>query len=137
MYDISLQLPGNVKLGSTDDESLSRKKGKGKQIEDDELIKSEDDTPKTQLVTLDIFAGCGGLSEGLGQSGNLNTRLLSALKLARGHTFRSLLFRRCVFYVIISIGNCRQVCHRPNGQSNTKNLLVKRLSLITQELQCL
>lgn len=77
MYDTSLQLPGNVKLVSTDDESMSRKKGKGKQIEDDELIKSKDESPETRLATLDIFAGCGGLSEGLEQSGNLITLLLT------------------------------------------------------------
>ncbi|XP_057547555.1 DNA (cytosine-5)-methyltransferase 1A-like [Amaranthus tricolor] len=82
------QLPGNVKLGSTDDESLSRKKGKGKQIEDDELIKSEDDTPKTQLATLDIFAGCGGLSEGLEQSGVSQTKWAIEYEEPAGEAFK-------------------------------------------------
>ena len=49
-------------------------KNKGKQICDDEQAGSEKkDTviPDNCLATLDIFAGCGGLSEGLQISGNV------------------------------------------------------------------
>ena len=51
----------------------SLKKNKGKQICDDKQAGSEKDivVPENSLATLDIFAGCGGLSEGLQLSGNV------------------------------------------------------------------
>jgi DNA (cytosine-5)-methyltransferase 1 len=48
------------------------KKNKGKEICDDTLggsDKKKDIPSENTLATLDIFAGCGGLSEGLQQSG--------------------------------------------------------------------
>jgi DNA (cytosine-5)-methyltransferase 1 len=64
------QLPPNVKL------TLLRKapasKNKGKQICDDDQAgsnKQKIGPIQNCLTTLDIFAGCGGLSEGLQQSG--------------------------------------------------------------------
>lgn len=69
-----MQLPSNIKLqystGQNDDATLRKKKGKCKEVENDsepEKVASE----QNRLSTLDIFAGCGGLSEGLGQSGRL------------------------------------------------------------------
>lgn len=73
MYYGNLQLPSNVRVYSVDDESMSRKKkGKGKEGEDDDAVRQKDESSKKRLATLDIFAGCGGLSEGLEQSGSLN-----------------------------------------------------------------
>jgi hypothetical protein len=43
---------------------------KGDSISEPELEKRTSN--EIRLATLDIFAGCGGLSEGLHQSGNLN-----------------------------------------------------------------
>ena len=54
------------------DSSLRKNKGKCKEGEDDlEAEKSKENC----LATLDIFAGCGGLSEGLQQSGILSPPL--------------------------------------------------------------
>ena len=67
------QLPTNVKLVTLTRKAPASKKNKGKQICDDEQVGSEKDTvmPENCLATLDIFAGCGGLSEGLQLSGNV------------------------------------------------------------------
>ncbi|CAM0914065.1 unnamed protein product [Alopecurus aequalis] len=62
------QLPSNVKLMTLTRKAPASKKNKGKQICDDEQVGSEKDTENC-LATLDIFAGCGGLSEGLQLSG--------------------------------------------------------------------
>ena len=51
-----------------------RKKGKCKEGEDDlECDKQIEASQENCLATLDIFAGCGGLSEGLKLSGKLNS----------------------------------------------------------------
>ncbi|KAL6638047.1 hypothetical protein ACP70R_025619 [Stipagrostis hirtigluma subsp. patula] len=67
------QLPPNAKLMSLIRRAPSAsKKNKGKQICDDEeagFDKQKDGPSEYRLATLDIFAGCGGLSEGLQQSG--------------------------------------------------------------------
>ncbi|KAJ7517728.1 hypothetical protein O6H91_21G038100 [Diphasiastrum complanatum] len=74
------QLPANVKLSPKISErfathckledSSSKFKGKGKMVEDVQpLAISEEVSAEHALTTLDIFAGCGGLSEGLQQSG--------------------------------------------------------------------
>ncbi|XP_006650735.1 DNA (cytosine-5)-methyltransferase 1A [Oryza brachyantha] len=65
------QLPPNIKLVSLIRKVPASKKNKGKQICDIEL--GDSDKPKDRqsdncLATLDIFAGCGGLSEGLQRS---------------------------------------------------------------------
>lgn len=73
------QLPANVKLStlksptmkgkSTADEFANAKR-KGKAIESEESVKEQISVkPLPSLSSLDIFAGCGGLSEGLHQSG--------------------------------------------------------------------
>jgi len=69
-----MQLPANVKLWSHNGKvanTASRKnKGKGKCIEGEQDHDQWKDVPQeSRLATLDIFAGCGGLSEGLQQSG--------------------------------------------------------------------
>lgn len=77
---LHVQLPSNIKLqystGKSNDDSASRKKkGKCKEGENDtepEKVVSNEH----RLTTLDIFAGCGGLSEGLEQSGMLIAYLL-------------------------------------------------------------
>ncbi|KAJ7541010.1 hypothetical protein O6H91_10G041100 [Diphasiastrum complanatum] len=79
------QLPANVKLSSKIserftaqcklEEKSAKSKGKGKLVEDDRpLPKSDEMSSEHVLRTLDIFAGCGGLSEGLQQSGVTDTR---------------------------------------------------------------
>ncbi|CAM0876888.1 unnamed protein product [Alopecurus aequalis] len=70
------QLPNNVKLMTMTRKATASKKNKGKQICNDEQVGSEKDTviPENCLATLDIFAGCGGLSEGLQLSGASHTK---------------------------------------------------------------
>ncbi|KAL2231357.1 UNVERIFIED_CONTAM: DNA (cytosine-5)-methyltransferase 1B [Sesamum indicum] len=68
------QLPSHIKLRYStrqlNDDSTSRKKGKCKEGEiDSESAKMKEASEGNRLSTLDIFAGCGGLSEGLEQSG--------------------------------------------------------------------
>uniref|UniRef100_A0A8R7QJG5 Cytosine-specific methyltransferase n=1 Tax=Triticum urartu TaxID=4572 RepID=A0A8R7QJG5_TRIUA len=70
------QLPTNVKLTLARKAPASRK-NKGKQICDDEQAgsdKHKDETPEKSFSTLDIFAGCGGLSEGLHLAGASRTK---------------------------------------------------------------
>lgn len=68
------QLPGNVKLTSPTGKVITTsRKGKGKLKEgecdpDDRNLSVA--SQENRLATLDIFAGCGGLSEGLQKSGN-------------------------------------------------------------------
>ncbi|OEL19493.1 DNA (cytosine-5)-methyltransferase 1A, partial [Dichanthelium oligosanthes] len=72
------QLPPNVKLMSLIGRAPSAsKKNKGKQICDDEQAgsdKKKDMPSENTLATLDIFAGCGGLSEGLQLAGASQTK---------------------------------------------------------------
>lgn len=73
------QLPANIKLSSIKNPAMKGKsaivedtyaRSKGKAIESEALLKEQSCTkPASHLSTLDIFAGCGGLSEGLHQSG--------------------------------------------------------------------
>lgn len=83
------QLPSNVRLDSLVDESMSRKKkGKGKEGEDDETVKQKDESLKQRLATLDIFSGCGGLSEGLEQSGVSQTKWAIEYEEPAGEAFK-------------------------------------------------
>lgn len=76
------QLPAHVKLCSSKNSMVDdimygrKKKGKCKEGENDSVVidKQQAESPKNQLATLDIFAGCGGLSEGLQQSGVSQTK---------------------------------------------------------------
>lgn len=63
--------------GSFNDATNQKRKGKSVEREAglDCIDKKQDAAPKNCLATLDIFAGCGGLSEGLHQSGNTFFRL--------------------------------------------------------------
>ncbi|XVF16901.1 hypothetical protein REPUB_Repub10bG0070900 [Reevesia pubescens] len=69
------QLPAQIKLrystGIVDNDiAYQKKKGKSKQEENElEVDKQKEAAKENRLSTLDIFAGCGGLSEGLHQSG--------------------------------------------------------------------
>jgi hypothetical protein len=70
-------LPAHVKVkyssGHTADAAARKKKGKckeGDSISEPDLERKTSN--EKRLATLDIFAGCGGLSEGLHQSGNPN-----------------------------------------------------------------
>ncbi|XWS41226.1 hypothetical protein CRYUN_Cryun17cG0062700 [Craigia yunnanensis] len=69
------QLPAQMKLrystGIVDNDiAYQKKKGKSKQEENElEVEKQKETAQENRLATLDIFAGCGGLSEGLHQSG--------------------------------------------------------------------
>ena len=67
------QLPPNVRFMSMVQKvTTASKKNKGKEICETDQIDSGKwlDVPKeNRLATLDIFAGCGGLSEGLQQAG--------------------------------------------------------------------
>ena len=72
---IGKQLPAQMKLrystGIVDNDiAYQKKKGKSKQEENElEVEKQKAAAQENRLATLDIFAGCGGLSEGLHQSG--------------------------------------------------------------------
>ncbi|CAO2815256.1 unnamed protein product [Amaranthus hypochondriacus] len=68
------QLPGNIRLHSVFDESMFRKKEKGIDGDHDEAVNQKGESLTKRLATLDIFAGCGGLSEGLEQSGVAQTK---------------------------------------------------------------
>lgn len=78
------QLPANVKLSSLKSASMKGKsavdeialaKRKGKAIESEEPVKEQLPVKSLpSLSSLDIFAGCGGLSEGLHQSGAALTK---------------------------------------------------------------
>ena len=70
-------MPAHIKVkyssGHTADAAARKKKGKKGKCKEGDSISEPDLERKTsnekRLATLDIFAGCGGLSEGLHQSG--------------------------------------------------------------------
>ena len=72
------QLPVHIKMRysarkAVDDAATRKRKGKGKVGEDDLKVERQKTAfQENCLATLDIFAGCGGLSEGLQQSGSLS-----------------------------------------------------------------
>ncbi|KAG7612367.1 Bromo adjacent homology (BAH) domain [Arabidopsis suecica] len=67
------QLPANMKPKFStikDDTLLRKKKGKGVESEiESEIVKPVEPPKEIRLATLDIFAGCGGLSHGLKKAG--------------------------------------------------------------------
>jgi len=71
-------LPAHIKVkyssGHTADAAARKKKGKckeGDNISEPDLERKT--STEKRLATLDIFAGCGGLSEGLHQAGKFNS----------------------------------------------------------------
>ncbi|KAK1287655.1 DNA (cytosine-5)-methyltransferase 1B [Acorus calamus] len=87
------QLPASVKLRTSEtaiqDATLRKKKGKCKEGEADENIDPlHNKTQEKRLATLDIFAGCGGLSEGLQKSGVSNTKWAIEYEEPAGEAFK-------------------------------------------------
>ncbi|KAL5560163.1 hypothetical protein UlMin_036374, partial [Ulmus minor] len=88
------QLPANVKLRfstgtSSNTNAARKKKGKGIEGENDlEVEKQKDTSQEKRLATLDIFAGCGGLSEGLHQSGASLTKWAIEYEEPAGNAFK-------------------------------------------------
>ncbi|KAL3814578.1 hypothetical protein ACJIZ3_015846 [Penstemon smallii] len=86
-------LPSHIKLryspGQPNHDAMSKKKGKCKEGEtDSEFGKLNEASQANRLATLDIFAGCGGLSEGLHQSGVSLTKWAIEYEEAAGDAFR-------------------------------------------------
>lgn len=88
----------------------------------DEVGELNETSPQNRLSTLDIFAGCGGLSEGLQHSGNFH---LSAYCSCNGWGLNFCL--KVLFF---------QVSQIQIGQLNTKRLLEMHLDLIIQRQRC-
>ncbi|XP_057469213.1 DNA (cytosine-5)-methyltransferase 1B-like [Actinidia eriantha] len=62
------QLPDHIRLSVVDEATKRKKKGKFKEG-GNSFHERKDDSSTNRLATLDIFAGCDGLSEGLQQAG--------------------------------------------------------------------
>ncbi|CAL1381124.1 unnamed protein product [Linum trigynum] len=88
------QLPANIKLsysrmGDNNDVASRKRKGKGKEGDNDvEVEKPREESQGNCLATLDIFAGCGGLSEGLRQAGVSMTKWAIEYEEPAGEAFR-------------------------------------------------
>uniref|UniRef100_A0ACD5X5C0 Uncharacterized protein n=1 Tax=Avena sativa TaxID=4498 RepID=A0ACD5X5C0_AVESA len=85
------KLPTNVKLMALTRKAPASQKNKGKEICDDEQAGSEKKDavkPDNCLATLDIFAGCGGLSEGMRLSGASQTKWAIEYEKPAGEAFR-------------------------------------------------
>ncbi|XP_006847211.2 DNA (cytosine-5)-methyltransferase 1B [Amborella trichopoda] len=63
------QLPSGTKLRYSKGTLSGNGKNKGKAVEGESPSQKKSHSPNNCLATLDIFAGCGGLSEGLQKSG--------------------------------------------------------------------
>ncbi|VVB07151.1 unnamed protein product [Arabis nemorensis] len=102
------QLPANIKLKFStikDDMLLRKKKGKGLEIESDSSIVKPEEVPKElRLATLDIFAGCGGLSHGLEQAGVSATKWAIEYEEPAGQAFRQNHTESTVF-----VNNCNVI----------------------------
>lgn len=85
------KLPAQINLGFSkiklDDATSRKRKGKGKEGED-EVGELNETSPQNRLATLDIFAGCGGLSEGLQHSGVTDTNWAIEYEAPAGDAFR-------------------------------------------------
>ncbi|XP_038712503.1 DNA (cytosine-5)-methyltransferase 1B-like [Tripterygium wilfordii] len=88
------QLPANIKINPSKEKvvhgALSRKKGKCKEGENDIDNKEKESNTfcMDHLATLDIFAGCGGLSEGLQQAGASVTKWAIEYEEPAGEAFK-------------------------------------------------
>ncbi|KAF1897087.1 hypothetical protein Lal_00034789 [Lupinus albus] len=88
------QLPAHIKVkyssGHTCDAAARKRKGKSKEGESlPEPEKERKTSNEKRLATLDIFAGCGGLSEGLQQSGIAQTKWAIEYEEPAGDAFRA------------------------------------------------
>ncbi|CAJ1952413.1 unnamed protein product [Sphenostylis stenocarpa] len=88
------KLPAHIKVkyssGQTSDDAARKRKGKCK--EGDELAepcKEVKRLDEKRLATLDIFAGCGGLSQGLEQSGVSSTKWAIEYEEPAGDAFKA------------------------------------------------
>nr|XP_043622522.1 DNA (cytosine-5)-methyltransferase 1B-like isoform X2 [Erigeron canadensis] len=89
------QLPVHIKLSPPkekliNDAAIRKNKGKSKEGEDDmDMIDNQETSAsKIYLATLDIFAGCGGLSEGLQKAGASVTKWAIEYEEPAGDAFR-------------------------------------------------
>ncbi|XP_027178406.1 DNA (cytosine-5)-methyltransferase 1B-like [Coffea eugenioides] len=88
------QMPSHIKLrysprNYSDDDACRKKKGKCKEGEYNVGVERVKRTSQENyLATLDIFAGCGGLSEGLQQSGVSITKWAIEYEEAAGDAFK-------------------------------------------------
>ncbi|PWA40704.1 DNA cytosine-5-methyltransferase [Artemisia annua] len=89
------QLPANIKLSPpkenlVNDAAIRKKKGKSKEGENDSDMadNKESSASLNRLATLDIFAGCGGLSEGLQKAGAVLTKWAIEYEEPAGDAFR-------------------------------------------------
>ncbi|KAF1899167.1 hypothetical protein Lal_00019289 [Lupinus albus] len=88
------KLPAHIKVkyssAQTGDAAAIKRKGKSKEGESlPEPEKEMKTLDEKRLATLDIFAGCGGLSEGLQQSGIANTKWAIEYEEPAGDAFRA------------------------------------------------
>ncbi|XP_057502306.1 DNA (cytosine-5)-methyltransferase 1-like isoform X2 [Actinidia eriantha] len=86
------QLPAQIRLTApkvsvVNDTTNRQKKGKFKEGENS-FHEPKDDSSTNHLATLDIFAGCGGLCEGLQQSGASLTRWAIEYEESAGEAFK-------------------------------------------------
>ncbi|XP_057452069.1 DNA (cytosine-5)-methyltransferase 1-like [Lotus japonicus] len=88
------QLPTQIKVkyssGHTADAAARKKKGKCTEGDDiSDTDKERNLSNEKRLATLDIFAGCGGLSEGLQQSGIASTKWAIEYEEPAGNAFKA------------------------------------------------
>ncbi|KAL9324266.1 hypothetical protein ACSQ67_009123 [Phaseolus vulgaris] len=88
------KLPAHIKVkystGQTSDAAARKRKGKCKEGDDDSESSKEGKTlNEKRLATLDIFAGCGGLSQGLEQSGVSSTKWAIEYEEPAGDAFKA------------------------------------------------
>ncbi|KAL4556199.1 hypothetical protein LXL04_038842 [Taraxacum kok-saghyz] len=89
------QIPVNIKLSppketAANEAAIRKRKGKSKEGESDvdKTENNENSASKNLLATLDIFAGCGGLSEGLTKAGACVTKWAIEYEEPAGDAFR-------------------------------------------------
>ncbi|KAK7268999.1 hypothetical protein RIF29_21713 [Crotalaria pallida] len=102
-----MQMPANIKVKysrwDTDDAAARKRKGK--------CIEEEKKSDEKRLATLDIFAGCGGLSEGLQKSGVSLTKWAIEYEEPAGNAFKDNHPEALVF-----INNCNVILRAVMGK---------------------